>query len=107
MEKIKKSKNLILGIFLILVGAIFLLSNLEILLVHPDLFSWKTLLIGLGVVFFVTEKNKTAGIIIASIGVYFLIPDLVNVNLNHGKLFWPFAIIVVGLVTIFSRNNNT
>jgi hypothetical protein len=105
MEKIKKSKNLILGIFLIAVGAIFLMSNMDLLPLHPALFSWKTLLIGLGIVLFITDKNKSSGIIVAAIGTYFLLPDLFHVNLHQGKLFWPFIIIVIGLITIFSRNN--
>lgn len=103
METIKRSKSLILGIFLILVGTLFLLNNLDLLLLNPALFSWKTFLIGLGIVLFITEKNKTSGIIIAALGTYFLIPDLFQVNMNRGKLFWPFIIIVIGLVTLFSR----
>lgn len=105
MEQIKKSKNLILGIFLIAVGAIFLMSNMDLLSLHPALFSWKTFLIGLGVVLFITDKNKSSGIIVAAIGTYFLLPDLFQVNLHQGRLFWPFILIVIGLVTIFSRNN--
>jgi hypothetical protein len=104
MEQIKNSKNLILGIFLIAVGAVFLMSNLDLLSLHPALFSWKTFLIGLGVVFFITDKNKSSGIIVAAIGTYFILPDLFQVNLHQGKLFWPFIIIVIGLVTVFSRN---
>jgi hypothetical protein len=104
MEQIKNSKNLILGIFLIAVGAVFLMSNLDLLSLHPALFSWKSFLIGLGVVFFITDKNKSSGIIVAAIGTYFILPDLFQVNLHQGKLFWPFIIIVIGLVTVFSRN---
>ncbi len=102
MEQMKKSKNLVLGIFLIAVGAIFLLGNMELVELHPAFFSWKAFLIGLGIVLFITDKNKSSGIIVAAIGTYFLLPDILNVNLRQGSLFWPFILIVLGLIIMFS-----
>jgi hypothetical protein len=105
MNTLKQHKNLILGIFLIFVGAIFLMDNLELISLHPALFSWKTFLIGLGIVFFITDKNKSSGIIVTAIGAYFIIPDLFHVNMHQGKIFWPFILIVIGLIIIFSKKN--
>jgi uncharacterized membrane protein (UPF0136 family) len=105
MEHKKRWNHLLLGIFLMLVGGFLLVSQLYHLPLHPALFSWKSFLIGLGVVLILTEKNPTSGIIVAAIGTYFLLPDLVATHLNQGRIFWPFILIVIGLVTIFSKKD--
>lgn len=103
MEHKRRSNHLLLGIFLMLLGGFLLVGHLYHLPIHPALFSWKSFLIGLGIVLILTDKNPVSGIIVAAIGTYFLLPDLVPIHLNQGRIFWPFILIVIGLVTIFSK----
>ncbi len=99
--------NLIFGLFLIFVGVALLLNNLEIIPVMlPEyIFSWKTLLVALGVIFVITEREKTAGIVLGAIGFYFLIPDIWNINPREAGLFWPILFVAVGLSILFSKKS--
>lgn len=105
MYKKGKKSNLVFGLFLILVGVALLLSNINILpgILPAYLFSWKTLLIALGVIFVITEKEKTSGIVLIAVGFYFLIPDIWNINPREAGLFWPVLFMVVGLSILLSR----
>jgi hypothetical protein len=105
MFKKGKKSNLIFGIFLVAVGLILLLNNLGIMpgLVPDYIFTWKTLLLSLGIIFVITEKEKTAGIVLIAIGFYFLIPDIWGINPGEAGLFWPILFLVIGLSVLLSR----
>ncbi len=106
MKYKSKKNNLIIGLFLILVGCVLLLKNLDIIpVIMPEyIFSWKTLLVALGVIFILTQREKTTGIVLASIGFYFLIPEIWNINPREVGLFWPILFVAVGLSILFSKN---
>ncbi len=73
--------------------------------VLPDyIFSWKTLLLLLGLVFTIIQKEKTAGIVLASVGFYFLIPDIWNINPVEAGLFWPILFMAAGFFVLLSGN---
>jgi CDP-diglyceride synthetase len=108
MYKKSKKRNLIFGSFLLLAGIILLLNNLQILphyILPAYIFSWKSLLVALGVVFIITDSDKTAGIVLVIIGFYFLIPDIWNINPRESGLFWPILLIAVGLAVLFARRS--
>lgn len=115
-----KSKNhLIGGIVVLTIGLVFLLRNFDLL--TPELrfyiFSWKTLLIGIGILNLTLSKNKVAGFILIAIGTFFWLPNIFDLSIRAGQLFWPVVIIVVGIMLLFKRpgqkfngpwnNNNT
>ncbi|MFW5700092.1 MAG: LiaF transmembrane domain-containing protein [Cyclobacteriaceae bacterium] len=105
MDRKSKKSSIVFGIFLIFVGIALLLNNLEIIprLLPEYIFSWKTLLVALGLIFALTEKDKTPGIVLAAIGFYFLIPDIWNINPSEAGLFWPILFVAVGLSILLSR----
>lgn len=105
MSPKNKKSNLVFGIFLIIVGIGLLLNNLDIIpIVFPKyIFSWKSLLVALGIIFALIEKEKTAGVVLAAIGFYFLIPDIWNINPGEAGIFWPILFMAVGLSILLSR----
>lgn len=101
-----KSKNhLIGGIVVLTIGLVFLLRNFDLL--TPELrfyiFSWKTLLIGIGILNLTLSKNKVAGFILIAIGTFFWLPNIFDLSIRAGQLFWPVVIIVVGIMLLFKR----
>lgn len=105
-----KSKGSGVAIFLIVIGVLFLLSNLNIIPygLRSTIFSWKMLLVGIGI-WSVIKGRTTSGIILIVVGSYFLLPNLhslipgfplLHVNM---RLFWPLALIAVGIY-LYAQN---
>ncbi len=96
--KPQKDKRLLLGFVLVLVGSALMLRYLD--LIPWDLpyyvFSWKSLLILLGIVLLTSEKNKTTGTILFVIGSVFLLADIFN------QEFWEVVRFVIPLVLIIA-----
>lgn len=109
-----KSNALITGLIFIAVGAILLLSNMNIVPWQWKrvFVSWQMLLIVIGIVQFL-RKNISAGLILILIGGFFILPKLsfilpTWIRHNITDDFWPLLIVMVGLVIIIgavSSNN--
>jgi predicted membrane protein len=87
------------GLILILIGSIFLLREMGTPIPHW-IFSWKMLLIVIGIfVGFKHNFEKSGWIIPVIIGSVFLIQDFFpDFRISH--FFWPVIIIVIGIVMI-------
>lgn len=95
-----KRGKIVGGIFIVIVGSLFLGRELGAEI--PEwVFSWKALLIGIGVFFAIKHRFRRWGWLIpVVIGGTFLIVDLYPA-LNIKPLLWPILIILVGLIMIF------
>lgn len=107
MEKDKSTdRKLIIGIILMLLGALLMLDTFDI--THAPikyyLFSWKTLLILIGIVILATKERATAGYVLIGLGVIFWLPSLVNYSVSLGQVFWPAILIGIGIILITRRN---
>lgn len=104
----KSGKHLIGGIIVLTIGVLFLFRNFDIL--GPDLnyyiFSWRTLLIGIGILNLAISHNKVGGFILIAIGTFFWLPDIFDLSVEMSQLFWPVVIIIVGLMLLFKSPNN-
>ncbi len=104
----KTNGHLIGGVVVLTVGLLFLLKNMDFL--SPELshyiFSWKTLLIGIGILNLTLARNHVAGIILIAIGTFFWLPDWFDFSLRAGQLFWPVVIIIVGIALLLKRPSN-
>lgn len=100
METNRKS---ILGIILIIVGAYFLLDNLDIIDIHIPwyFFTWQMILIGIGL-FNLLTGNRKAAFILIGIGTFFFLPEFFDFDVRD---FWPVLLIFIG-VSFFLRNRN-
>ena len=103
----KQGKHFIGGIVVLTIGLVFLLKNFGIL--SPDvkyyLFSWKTLLIGIGILNIALSENRVGGIILISLGTFFWLPDIFDLSVRAGQLFWPVVLIIIGVVLLLKKNS--
>lgn len=99
MEASGKRRGII-GILLVIVGAIFLLDNLGFDIDLPwYLFRWPMILIAIGVVNLLTGNPRPAFIFFALGGLFYLqLFDII-----HFRDFWPLILIIIGLSFIFRR----
>lgn len=92
METPKLHGRVIIGILLIILGALFVLRNYDILDFPYEYFTWEYFFILIGILFFFLSRNKTAGIVLMAIGLFNLLPEL-----------WPLLLVLVGVYIIFGR----
>ncbi len=80
-----------IGIIIIVVGALLLLGNLDIIdyTIPSFLLSWKSILIIIGLILIANSGNKSTGIILIAIGFIAHLPE-----------FWPLILILLGLYII-------
>lgn len=108
MENKPTNRKLIIGILLMLAGGLLLLDTFNItqLPIKQYIFSWKTLLIAIGVVLLITKERATAGYILIGLGVVFWLPSLVNYSISLHQIFWPVILIGIGVLIITRRGNH-
>lgn len=92
----KIKPNMIVGIFVIIIGSLFLLRNFGIF--PPEflweIISWQTILIVIGTVFYF-NSNKSVGVTLIVVGALSWIPDI-----------WPVLIILFGLYIVVKNKTN-
>lgn len=99
-EKSHKRGKVVGGILLVTVGSLLMARELGAEIPHW-VFSWKTFLIGLGImVGFKHGFKYNSWIILILIGLSFTIADIYP-ELSIRPLLWPFLIILFGLFIIF------
>ena len=108
MENKSTDRKLIIGIILMLAGGLLLLDTFDItqLPIRHYIFSWKTLLIAIGVVILITKERATAGYILIGLGVVFWLPSLVNYSVGLHQIFWPAILIGIGVLVITRRGSH-
>ncbi|MCK5730499.1 MAG: hypothetical protein KAH68_05460 [Draconibacterium sp.] len=105
MEKhISSNKRVYFGVFLIAIGAFWILEKLGLIPSFLDdiLISWQMLLIGIGV-FSLIGGNKTSGYVLIVIGSFFLIPEIVTIPYEIRKIGWPLIIIGIGVILLITH----
>ncbi|TSA29858.1 MAG: hypothetical protein D4R68_01570 [Ignavibacteriales bacterium] len=95
METPKLHGRVIIGILLIILGALFVLRNYDILDFPYEYFTWEYFFILIGLLFFFLSRNKTAGVVLMAIGLFNLVPEL-----------WPLLLVLIGLYIIFGRRGH-
>ncbi len=100
-----KNGKLVTGGLLIFVGAILMLSNLDFFDVNMAhyLFSWKSILIYIGLVMLVSRTNKKPAYILIGIGVFFWLPDIFGYYVRFRDVLWPMIFIGLGLLLIYRQ----
>ncbi|MFN2396281.1 MAG: LiaF domain-containing protein [Bacteroidales bacterium] len=89
-------KRMLLGILLLIAGILLMLYYYDFLpwVLPTWVFSWKMLLVVLGLFFMITEKNKSTGIILFLIGSIFIGGEIFD------KSFWEVVRFVIPLILI-------
>jgi predicted membrane protein len=93
----KLSSSIWVGGIILAIGSILLLDRLDLLYFPHWLFSWKTLLIALGLVFGISRKFEGIGwLVLILIGSFFLIDDIPGFPYDIDRYAFPVGIIIVG-----------
>jgi len=105
METKHSDKRLIVGVIIVLVGALLLASNFGIFpynLKHY-LFHWEVILMGVGIIAMLTSEHKGTGFIIFAVGGALYLRNFLDFHFNFWQVFVPALIILVGMVLIFRK----
>ncbi|HSH65675.1 MAG TPA: DUF5668 domain-containing protein [Bacteroidia bacterium] len=100
-------RRIVAGLLLILAGGLLLLDQLDLISYNLShyLISWKTLLIGIGIITLANKQNRTTGIILISLGVLFWLPELMDYRIRFSTIFWPALLIGIGLIILTRRGD--
>ena len=100
------------ALLLIAIGAVLLLSKLQIIpaAYNDVLFKWPMLLLVLGIIAFV-KKHITTGLVLWIVGGFFIIPIIGAVPnsfigavpANFTSVYWPVLLILGGVLFVFHR----
>lgn len=96
-HKQKLSSSIWVGGLILAIGSVLLLDRMDLLYFPYWLFSWKTLLIAIGVIFGINRKFEGIGwLVMILIGTFFLIDDIPGFPYDVDRYAFPVGIIVVG-----------
>jgi predicted membrane protein len=99
-EKRHRWGKITAGILLVVIGKLFLLRELGVEIPYW-IFSWKMLLVGIGLIIGVSHGFRSAGWLIpVLVGASFLMIDLYP-EMNIKSIIWPVLLIILGLFIIF------
>lgn len=103
MSRKIRSSNQVLGILILIIGALLLLKEVGGFLPYW-LFTWPMILIVIGLYTGVKNGFQNIGaVILLLVGVYFLLKDKVNLPVEVGPYLLPAALIFLGLYILFRR----
>ena len=99
--KITNRKSLA-GIIVLVLGLVLLLNNFDWIQfpVKHYIFSWKTLLIGIGGLLIVAREKYASGVFLIGLGLIFWLPEIFQFQFTLNQIFWPAMLIVIGTVLL-------
>jgi predicted membrane protein len=109
MEENKSiDRKSIIAILLIVAGVLLMLQTFDVIefsLSHY-IFSWKTLLIAIGIVILGSNQHRTTGYVLIGLGLVFWLPSITGFDIRLSQVFWPALLIGIGLVIISRRGRH-
>lgn len=102
----QRSRNLFLGITLVVAGVLWLLKNFRVLPYETfDLiFSWPTLLVVIGG-YLLSLRRWVSGGIVGGLGICLLIADIAGMAMPAVKLLLPLLCVGAGIATLLHRKS--
>jgi predicted membrane protein len=97
----ESSQRLWIGIILVVIGAMILLDNLDILEFGDLIGDWWPIIFIIIGAFKLKEPNKNTAFVFITIGALFLLMSLNIVDLDDILQFWPLILIFIGLSLLF------
>lgn len=98
----KMSRSFWVGAIILTVGSLLLFDRMEMLEFPHWLFSWKVMLIVIGVIIGINKKFQGIGwLIMILIGTFFILDDIPGFPFDLDRYAFPVAVIIVGLFIVF------
>ncbi len=104
-NRTKANSRIFLGFVLVILGALFLLDNLNFMYfsIPHVIFSFPTILLVIGILILVNSEKKGAGIILVVIGTFWLLSEIFpHISFNGGVIF-SILIIALGIYILIKR----
>lgn len=93
-----RHKLLAIGLFILSIGVLWILQKAGVLSWPGYIFSWKTLLIAIGIVGFIQFRLRNfTWLVPILVGSFFLLGDIPGINFNVSDFILPFIILTFGL----------
>ena len=104
----KENKRSIFGIILVIVGLVLIGKKMELFPseISHIIISWQMLLIAIGSIIVLFQKNYRTGLILIAVGSFFMLPKLFDIPYDMKNMLWPSILVVVGLLMITVRNRH-
>jgi predicted membrane protein len=100
-ERKKLSNSIWVGALILLVGSLILIDRMDLLEVPWWLFSWKTFLIGLGIVIGINRNFEgLSWLIMILVGGFFLLDDVPGFPFDLDRYAFPIGVIIIGVFII-------
>ncbi len=101
----RSNSRLVMGIILVIIGALFLFDNLNYLYfdIPHVIFSFPTMLILIGILILVNSEKKGAGIIFIIIGGIWLLPRIFPFIAINGGVLFSILTIALGIYILTKR----
>ena len=98
----KKNKSVVMGALVIILGGLLLLDSFALfdLQIKDYIFSWKTLLIVVGILMITSRKRFIGGVLVGSIGVILWLPTIFNYQFELNQVFWPAILVAIGVALL-------
>ncbi|MDX9769589.1 MAG: LiaF-related protein [Tenuifilaceae bacterium] len=115
MERIDHQKNhspnnvrVIIGIVFLTLGALLFADRLDIIPFawNKYIFTWQSLLIGIGLISLAKNESRATGIVLISIGGFFLTAKILGFHYPIRYFFWPTVFVALGLIMIFQKGGH-
>jgi predicted membrane protein len=107
-EKRRSRKKVAFGFSLVGAGVLLILGRMGFI---PGeymeyIFSWQSLLIVLGLIGLLGERNSLVfSLLLIITGGFFLATDIFTISVEAQKLFWPVLLVIAGLLIILKRKS--
>jgi predicted membrane protein len=110
--EIRKSfldRRAILGLLLVFLGLMFLAEDSGFIKqnIKDIIFSWKMLVIFIGVLSITKKGSNIFGFTMVLIGGFFLLLQAgFGIELEFGRVFWPMCLVGIGILMLFKRKKS-
>ena len=102
METKAINKRLVLGVLVLVLGALLLMDNLNMIYapLSSYIFSWKTLFILVGIYLLLEKQKLIPGLLFLGLGVTFWLPVIFNYRITLNQIFLPALLLIAGAVLL-------
>jgi predicted membrane protein len=109
MSQNSSQSRVIIGSIIVIAGVMLLLRNLNVFpqfYYFNSIFSWKMLLVIIGLILFFNSSNKTPGIVLMAVGGFLLIPNILGMPyFNMWRLGLPLLLMAAGILILTRKSS--
>ena len=70
--------------------------------IEAIIFTWKNILLALGIIFTFSKKNRSTGVVLISLWIFFYLKEMGIWTKHLANFIWPILLIIAGLIIVFN-----